>query len=70
LIKEHSEELAKLVTLETGKAIRTESRVEASVVSDLFSFFGGLAPEVKGETLPFNPDSLTMTVRAHIDLPL
>lgn len=59
----HKEEIAKLIALETGKALRTESRVEAGVLSDAFVFFGGLAPELKGETIPFNPSMLTMTVR-------
>ncbi|HYD64323.1 aldehyde dehydrogenase family protein [Azospirillum sp.] len=59
----HKEEIARLVALETGKALRTESRVEAGVLSDAFTFFGGLGGELKGETVPFNPTMLTMTVR-------
>ena len=30
ILKTHSEELARLIALETGKALRTESRVEAA----------------------------------------
>ena len=63
LIAEHAEELARLIALETGKALRTESRVEANVVADIFSFFGGLGSELKGETVPFAPDVLSVTVR-------
>ncbi len=63
ILGEHVEELAKLTALETGKAIRTESRIEASVLADNFLFFGGLAGELKGETVPFRPDMLTLTVR-------
>jgi acyl-CoA reductase-like NAD-dependent aldehyde dehydrogenase len=63
LLKEHAEELARLTSLETGKAIRTESRIEAGVVSDAFNYFGGLAPEIKGTTIPWNPNSVTMTTR-------
>jgi len=59
----HVEELGRLVALETGKALRTESRVEAGVLADMFVFFGGLGSELKGETIPFNPDMLTLTVR-------
>ncbi|WP_029010022.1 aldehyde dehydrogenase family protein [Azospirillum halopraeferens] len=62
-LMERVEELGRLVALETGKALRTESRVEASVLADMFVFFGGLASELKGETVPFNPNMLTMTVR-------
>ncbi len=63
ILDAHKEEIAKLIALETGKALRTESRVEAGVLADAFVFFGGLAPELKGETVPFNPSMLTMTVR-------
>jgi acyl-CoA reductase-like NAD-dependent aldehyde dehydrogenase len=62
-ILDHSEELAQLVTLETGKAIRTESRVEIGVASDIWNFYGGLGSELKGETLPFRPDMLAFTQR-------
>src|ERR1700758_4965550 len=40
-LNEHVEELGRLIALETGKALRTESRVEASVLSDVFVFYGG-----------------------------
>jgi acyl-CoA reductase-like NAD-dependent aldehyde dehydrogenase len=66
LLNEHVEELGRLVALETGKALRTESRVEASVLADVFVFYGGLGGELKGETVPFRPDMLTMTLREPI----
>ncbi len=62
----HVEEIARLITLETGKALRTESRVEAGVLSDSFTFYGGLAPELKGETVPFSPTVMTITQREPI----
>jgi aldehyde dehydrogenase (NAD+) len=63
LLKEHVEELARLIALETGKALRTESRVEAGVVADIFEFYGGLGSELKGESVPFAPNVLSVTVR-------
>ncbi len=63
IIRDHAEELARLIALETGKALRTESRVEANVVADIFEFFGGLGGELKGESVPFAPDVLSVTVR-------
>ncbi|MBL6457820.1 aldehyde dehydrogenase family protein [Belnapia sp. T6] len=63
LLKEHQEELSRLIALETGKALRTESRVEAGVVADIFEFFGGLGSELKGESVPFAPNVLSVTVR-------
>jgi acyl-CoA reductase-like NAD-dependent aldehyde dehydrogenase len=63
LIREHVEELARLIALETGKALRTESRVEANTVADILEFFGGLGSELKGESVPFAPGVLSVTVR-------
>jgi acyl-CoA reductase-like NAD-dependent aldehyde dehydrogenase len=66
LLNAHVEEIAKLVALETGKALRTESRVEAGVLADVFVFFGGLGSELKGESVPFKTDSITITQREPI----
>jgi acyl-CoA reductase-like NAD-dependent aldehyde dehydrogenase len=66
LVAKHIEELARLVALETGKAIRTESRVEASGVADALTYYAGLASELKGETLPHSPDMLCVTTREPI----
>ncbi|WP_368419866.1 aldehyde dehydrogenase family protein [Rhodovarius sp.] len=63
LLRTHQDELGRLIALETGKALRTESRVEAGVVADIFEFFGGLGGELKGESVPFAPDVLSVTVR-------
>lgn len=66
VLSQHGEELARLVALETGKALRTECRPEASTTGDVFTFFGGLTPELKGETVPLKPGALTYTVREPI----
>ena len=63
IIKEHAKELAQIMSYETGKAIRSESMVELSVIADTFSYYGGLALELKGDTVPFDPNMLTMTIR-------
>jgi acyl-CoA reductase-like NAD-dependent aldehyde dehydrogenase len=63
VIRAHVEELARLIALETGKALRTESRVEANTVADILEFFGGLGSELKGESVPFAPNVLSVTVR-------
>jgi len=61
VLNNHLEELAQIMTLETGKAIRTESRVETGVFTDILHFYGGLGSELKGETVPFKSDMLTFT---------
>jgi len=63
LLEEHAEELARLMTLETGKALRTESQVEAKIFANTFRFYGGLGLELKGETVPFSDSMLTLTIR-------
>ena len=44
-------EIARIISLETGNAIRTQSRPEAMLTVDLFRYFGGVASELKGETV-------------------
>ena len=63
ILTKHAEELSKLMSYETGKALRTESRVELNVIADTYKFYGGLALELKGETIPFDPNMLTLTIR-------
>jgi acyl-CoA reductase-like NAD-dependent aldehyde dehydrogenase len=66
LLENYAEELAQLVCLETGKALRTECRLESKVLTDAFEFFGGLGGEIKGETVPHRTDMLTFTLRQPI----
>jgi betaine-aldehyde dehydrogenase len=54
-IRKHSEELAKLETLNCGKPIR-ESRFDISDTADCFEFYGGLADKINGDIVPV-PDS-------------
>ncbi len=46
------EEIARLLALENGNALRTQARPEARNTADIFRYFGGLAGELKGETIP------------------
>lgn len=62
-LEKHKDELAYILTLETSKAIRTESRLEANSYTDIFHFYAGLGSEIKGETVPLNPAMLTYTIR-------
>ena len=59
----HVEELAALLALESGKALRTECRPEAANIADVLQFFGGLASEIKGETVPLRSGVLAYTQR-------
>ncbi len=57
------EELARTIALETGNALRTQARPEARLSADIFRYFGGLAGELKGETIPLGEHVLSYTRR-------
>ena len=65
-IQARSEELARTIALETGNALRTQARGEASMTADIFRYFGGLASELKGETVPLGENVLSYTRREPI----
>ena len=66
LIESRTEELARTIALETGNALRTQARGEAGLTADVFRYFGGLASELKGETIPFGEHVLSYTRREPI----
>ncbi|GJD36124.1 aldehyde dehydrogenase family protein [Methylobacterium aerolatum] len=57
------EELARTIAEETGNALRTQARPEVRTAIEMFRYFGGLASETKGETLPLSHDMLSYTQR-------
>jgi acyl-CoA reductase-like NAD-dependent aldehyde dehydrogenase len=65
-MQERSEELARTIALETGNALRTQARPEARLAADIFRYFGGLAGELKGETIPLGEQMLSYTRREPI----
>ncbi len=62
-VQARAEEIARTIALETGNALRTQARGEASITADIFRYFGGLASELKGETLPLGEHVLSYTRR-------
>ncbi|MGH7115883.1 MAG: aldehyde dehydrogenase family protein [Stellaceae bacterium] len=62
-IEAQAEALAHLIALETGNALRTQARGEARLAADMFRYFGGLAGELKGETIPLGEQVLSYTRR-------
>lgn len=51
---EYAEELARLLAAETGNALRTQARGEVASAADIVRFYGQVASEQKGETLPLD----------------
>lgn len=60
---EAAEELAILTAADTGNAIRPQARPESQTLVNLFRYFGGVAGEFKGVTLPAGADQLQYTRR-------
>src|SRR5215217_6255109 len=65
-IEARVEALARTIALETGNALRTQARGEAKLTADIFRYFGGLASELKGETVPLGEHVLSYTRREPI----
>jgi acyl-CoA reductase-like NAD-dependent aldehyde dehydrogenase len=65
-IDAETESIARTVAVETGNAIRTQARPEVRGAADVFRYFGGLASEVKGETVPLGEHVLSYTRREPI----
>jgi len=62
-VESRVEELAQCIALETGNAIRNQARPEATIAVDIFRYFGGLASELKGETVPLGETVLSYSLR-------
>ena len=60
------ETLARTLAQETGNAIRTQARPEIKNTIDVLRYFGGVASEVKGETVPLGEHVLSYTRREPI----
>ncbi len=65
-IEAQAEAIARMTALDTGNAIRTQSRPEALLTADLFRYFGGVASELKGETVPLGEHLLSYSRREPI----
>jgi acyl-CoA reductase-like NAD-dependent aldehyde dehydrogenase len=66
VVEARVEELARIIAEETGNAIRTQARPEAKGAADILRYFGGLASELKGETIPLGEHVLSYTRREPI----
>ena len=60
------EPIARTIAEETGNAIRTQSRPESKGAADLMRYFGSVASELKGETVPLGEGVLSYTRREPI----
>ena len=63
LLAEHSEQLGRTETIDTGKMLK-ETKWQATYISEFFQYFAGCADKIHGETLPIDkPDLFVFTDR-------
>lgn len=62
-LEPHIERIARTISEENGNALRTQSRGEVRYAIDVFRYFGSVASEVKGETIPLSAKILDYSRR-------
>lgn len=62
----HANELAQLISFETGKALQTEARPELAMVEDILNYYAGIALEIKGQTTQISSKVLALTLHEPI----
>src|SRR2546426_1245381 len=62
LVRENSDELARLETSNEGKTLR-ESKGDVAWAARAFEYFAGLADKIEGETIPVPPRRLNYTLK-------
>jgi len=62
-LEENAEEVARVLAAESGNAVKTQSRGEAMGAAGVLKYYGGVAVEQKGETLPLGPGILSYSTR-------
>ncbi|BBG03804.1 MULTISPECIES: aldehyde dehydrogenase family protein [Pseudonocardia] len=65
-IEPHIERIARQIAEENGNALRTQARGEVQYAVDVFRYFGSVASETKGETIPLNAHVLDYSRREPI----
>lgn len=61
-IADHSDELVAIECADTGKTL-SQAKADISVAIRYFEYYGGLAGKLDGDTIPFEPGFMAMTVR-------
>jgi acyl-CoA reductase-like NAD-dependent aldehyde dehydrogenase len=62
LVRENSDQLARLETLSEGKTLK-ESKGDVAWAAKAFEYWAGLADKIEGETIPVPPKRLNYTLR-------
>lgn len=63
ILRARNDELARLETLDTGKALSETLAVDVVTGADVLEYYAGLAPALEGITVPLRPTSFVYTRR-------
>lgn len=63
ILRERNDELAKLETLDTGKAYSETSTVDIVTGADVLEYYAGLIPSLEGSQIPLRETSFVYTRR-------
>jgi aldehyde dehydrogenase (NAD+) len=63
LLAKHRDEMAMIVSLETGKTLREAAGADVGPAVDAFRYYGGWVRKIYGETIPVDGPYLNYTLR-------
>src|SRR5260370_17337839 len=63
LLLQHRDELAKLISQETGKTLREAAGADVAPAADCFHYYAGWVRKLYGETIPVDGPYLNYTLR-------
>ena len=63
LIRENSEDLALLETLDSGKPIQNSRQIDIPAAAEAFDYYASWADKLAGETIPADPEYFSYTLR-------
>ncbi|HLQ65816.1 MAG TPA: aldehyde dehydrogenase family protein [Candidatus Limnocylindrales bacterium] len=66
LIQKHTDEIARLETLDTGKPIAESTHVDVPLTVDVFRYCAGAATKLEGSTIPVSGPFFNYTIREPI----
>jgi aldehyde dehydrogenase (NAD+) len=63
LLLAHAEEIGELETLDSGKPVTENTKIDVPLAADCFHYYAGLATKLHGETIPVRGPYFTYTLR-------
>jgi aldehyde dehydrogenase (NAD+) len=63
LLLSHAEEIGELETLDSGKPVTENIKIDTPLAADCFHYFAGLATKIHGETIPVRGPYFNYTLR-------